>query len=106
MMMMIVLVLPCITAGRYGLKELKQVYGIKLASFLDHATALSIFSAGLNVEHEWLCVDAFRMTLKSMEYICGRSSRAIPLAIQLLDRFLQRVLLADSQAPAVIPLQI
>ena len=80
---------------RYGLKELKQVYGIKLASFLDGATAISIFSAALNLQHEWLCVAAYRTTLQSMEYICGRSSRAVPLAIQLLDTFLREVLLGS-----------
>jgi hypothetical protein len=81
---------------RYGLSELKLVYGFELAGYLEAPTGVSIFHAALMLEHGWLAVAAYRVLIRSLDYVCSRSARALPMTIKLFEEFLQGLLLNSS----------
>jgi hypothetical protein len=78
---------------RYGLWELKTVYGVRLSCFLDESSAVTLLHAALQAQHSWLALEAHRVLLASVEYVCSRSARALPLAVQLMEELLTCLLL-------------
>lgn len=80
--------------GRYGLWELKTVYGVRLSAYLDESSAVTILHAALSVQHTWLAVEAYRVLLDSLDFVCSRSTRAVPLAVQLIEELLTNLLLS------------
>jgi hypothetical protein len=73
---------------------------VALASYLDDTTAVSLLHAALSLQHSWLAVEAFRVLLSSVEYVCSRSARALPLTVQLIDDMLTAVLLNSPDTKA------
>lgn len=72
-----------------------MVYGVALASYLSPTTAVSVFHAALQLQHAWLAVEAYRVLLQSIDFIHTRSTRALPLAVQLIDVYLRAILVGD-----------